>query len=81
MDAKTRMGNEGRIAVPAKFRKALGLQAGDEVMLFLEEDQIRMMSLRQAVALAKKQIRRFVPEGASLVDALIEERRKEEQHE
>jgi len=38
---------------------------------------IRLIPLRQAVNLEQKAVRRYVPKGTSLVDALIQERREE----
>ncbi len=32
-DTKTRLGENGRLVIPAPYRKALGLQTGDEVVL------------------------------------------------
>ncbi len=77
MEFWTKISESGRIVVPARLRKALNLQAGDEIVLRLENGSIRLIPLRQAVALAQKAVRRYAPQGASLVDALIEARRKE----
>ena len=71
------MGRSGRIVVPVKLRRALGIQPGDEIVLRLENGSIRMIPLRQAVNLAQKTVRQYVPEGTSLVDALIQARREE----
>jgi len=77
MEIRTQISKSGRIIVPAKLRKALEIQAGDEILLRLENGSIRLIPLRQAVALAQKTIRQYVPEGVSLVDALIQARRDE----
>jgi AbrB family looped-hinge helix DNA binding protein len=77
MEIRTQISNSGRLVVPAKFRKALKIKAGDELVLRLENDSIRLIPLRQAVNMAQKQVRKFVPEGVALVDELIQERREE----
>jgi|WetSurSiteA1Bulk_404760.scaffolds.fasta_scaffold156764_1 AbrB family looped-hinge helix DNA binding protein len=77
MEIKTQITKNGRIVVPARLRKALEIQAGDEILLRLENGSIRLIPLRQAVAIAQKTVRRYVPEGTSLVDDLIEARREE----
>jgi AbrB family looped-hinge helix DNA binding protein len=77
MEIRTQMGRSGRIVVPVKLRRALGIQPGDEIVLRLENGSIRMIPLRQAVNLAQKTVRQYVPEGTSLVDALIQARREE----
>jgi AbrB family looped-hinge helix DNA binding protein len=81
MEIKTQISRSGRIVVPVKLRKALEIQAGDEVVMRLENGSIRMIPLRQAVILAQKTVRQYVPKGASLVDALIQARREEAGHE
>ena len=81
MEIRAQISKSGRIIVPVKLRKALEIQAGDEILLRLENGSIRLIPLRQAVALAQKTVRQYVPEGVSLVEALIQERREEAAHE
>jgi AbrB family looped-hinge helix DNA binding protein len=77
MEMKTKISKSGRIVLPNKLRKALEIQAGDEIVLRLEDGTIRLIPVRQAVALAQKIVQQYVPPGTSLIDALIEERRQE----
>jgi len=77
MEIKTQMSKSGRIILPAKLRKALELQAGDELVMRLENGSVRMIPMRQAVNLAQKAVRQYVPKGTSLVDALIQTRRED----
>lgn len=81
MEIRAQISKSGRIIVPVKLRKALEIQGGDEILLRLENGSIRLIPLRQAVALAQKTVRQYVPEGVSLVEALIQERREEAAHE
>ncbi len=81
MEIKTQISKSGRIVLPVKLRKALEIQAGDEVVMRLENGSIRMIPVRQAVILAQKAVRQYVPKGTSLVDALIRARREENGHE
>lgn len=74
---KTIIREDGRLVIPAKYRKALGLKPGDEVVLVLEEDEIRVVSTRQAIARAQAVVRHYIPEGRSLAQELIRERREE----
>ncbi|MCX6089979.1 MAG: AbrB/MazE/SpoVT family DNA-binding domain-containing protein [Candidatus Atribacteria bacterium] len=74
---KTTIGEGGRLVIPAAYRKALGLKPGDEVLLMLEDGEIRMMSTRQAIARAQALLRCYIPEGRSLSQELIQERREE----
>jgi AbrB family looped-hinge helix DNA binding protein len=81
MEIVAQMGKSGRIVVPSKMRTALGVQSGDEIVMRLENGTIRMIPLRQAVRLAQQAVRHYVPEGTSLVEALIQARREEAAHE
>ncbi len=76
-ELKTRIREGGRLVIPAAYRKALGLKPGDEVVLVLEEGEIRVVGTRQAVVRAQALVRRYVPEGRSLSQELIQERREE----
>ena len=77
MEIRTQISKGGRIVLPAKLRKALDIQAGDEVVMRLENGSVRMIPLRQAVNLAQKAVRQYVPKGTSLVDVLIQARRED----
>jgi len=77
MEMKIHIGKSGRLVIPAKLRKALKIKAGDEIVVRLEDDSIRLIPLQQAVNLAQKVIRRYVPKDVSLVDDLIFARRQE----
>ena len=74
---KTKIREGGRLVIPAAYRKALGLKPGDEVLLTLEDGEIRVVSTRQAIARAQTLLRRYVPKGRSLSEELIKERREE----
>ncbi len=78
MEFKTQMNKNGRIIVPAKIRKALGLQPGDNFVIRLENGSIRLIPLGQAVQLAQQKVKQYVPEGTSLVEALLQARREEQ---
>lgn len=76
-ELKTKIGEGGRLVIPAAFRKALGIKPGDEVVLALEENEIRVLSTRHAIARAQALVRRYVPKGRNLSEELIRERREE----
>ena len=74
---KTKIGEGGRVVVPAKYRKALDLKPGDDVILVLENGEVRITTLPRVIQRAQEMVRRYNPEGRSLVDELIQERRDE----
>ena len=78
---RVRVAPDGEVALPAAFAQALGLKPGDVLFARVEAGEIRLLTPRAAMARAHAIIRQFVPEGVSLVDELIEERRREAQRE
>jgi AbrB family looped-hinge helix DNA binding protein len=81
MEYRTVLTKNGRLLLPVKFRKALDLRPGDELILRLEKDSIQVIPLHQAVAQAQKLVRKYIPEGASLVADLLAVRREEAKNE
>jgi AbrB family looped-hinge helix DNA binding protein len=75
-EARLRINENGRVVIPASFRKALGINPGDEVLLRLEDDELRISTLRSRLERARRHVRRYVKPGVSLVDQLIAERRE-----
>ena len=67
----------GRIVIPAKFREALGMEVGQNVTLSVTNDELRVISSKAALRRLQTLVRKHVPEGVSLVDELIRERREE----
>jgi len=78
IEARTTLDANGRVVVPAPFRRALGLEEGDEVILRLGEGEIRITTPQQALRRAQELVRRRVPGSRSLAAELIRERREEE---
>ena len=76
-DSKTVLGEGGRIVIPARYRQALGLHPGDELVLQLDERGIRIMSMSQAIKQAQSSVSRYVTKGRSLSEELIQDRLEE----
>ncbi len=49
MEFKTKLTEGGRIVIPAEYRQALGLHVGDELILRLEDGEVRIFTARQAI--------------------------------
>ena len=69
------VGKGGRIVIPARYRKALGIEDGDAVSIKLEGEELRVVSDETEVRRVREMLDRYVPEGVSLVDELLRERR------
>jgi AbrB family looped-hinge helix DNA binding protein len=77
----TKMGDGGRLVIPAEYRRALGVEPGDELVLVLEENSVRVLTPREGVRRAQMLVRSYVKEGTLLSDELIEERRRSSERE
>ncbi len=71
------VGPDGRIVIPVRYRRALQIEPGDEVRLTVENGELRVIGRKAAIEQAQALVRKFVPEGTSLADELIAERRAE----
>ena len=67
----------GRVVIPAEFRKALGVGVGDDMVIELNGDELRLRSFDAALKGVQEIVRKYVPEGVSLADELVRERREE----
>ena len=73
-----RVSQSGRLSIPAKFRKAIGLERGSEVVVELDGREIRIRTVDEVVGRAQALTRQLLGEkpDASL-DAFLAERRRE----
>lgn len=71
------IGPDGRIVVPAPYRKAMGIVEGEQVMLRLVGDEVHIGSRANEIRRAQELVAKHVPADVSLVDELITERRRE----
>ena len=78
---QTTVGENGRIVIPAAFRKALGIKKGDRLLVRLEDGEVRVYSYEQALRRTQEELRQYVPEGELLSERLIAERRAEAERE
>ena len=60
----------GKLIIPAAFRRKLGIEVGDTVIIELDEDGLHVRSLTSAVRLAQTIVGSFRPDDASGEDAL-----------
>ena len=67
----------GRLVLPVQFRRALGIEPGDELILALEQRELRIFTRGEAIRRAQELVRRYIPGDRSLVEELIQERRAE----
>jgi AbrB family looped-hinge helix DNA binding protein len=73
----TRLGEDGRVVIPAECRKRFGFQPGDTLVIESDGDSLLVRSYDQVLKETQDYFRQFVPPGSSVVDDLIAERRAE----
>ncbi len=74
----TQLGAGGRLVIPASFRRRHGLRPGSSVTLTENADgDLVVTTPESALIKLRSLVRRHVPEGSSLVDELLAERRAE----
>lgn len=74
---KTKLNENGRLVIPAAHRKALGLKPGDEVMLRIEDNELHISNVRQALNRARRLVKQYIKTDVDLTEDLINNRRKE----
>ena len=78
MQTKARLDKAGRIVIPAGFRKALNVKPGEYLMIRVTEPGfMEVWTTQYWVRKTQETVRKHVPEGVSVVDELIAERRRE----
>jgi AbrB family looped-hinge helix DNA binding protein len=77
-----RVTESGRVSLPAKLRKAVGLDHGGEVVFELSGREIRIRPLAEVIAHAQAISRRLLAgQDDSGVEAFLAERRREAKRE
>lgn len=75
--AKGKVVEGGRIILPAQFRRSLGLEKGDTVLIELHEDELRVRPARAALRRLQAKLRVLGPADVLASDELVTERRAE----
>jgi AbrB family looped-hinge helix DNA binding protein len=72
-----KLAEDGSVTIPEEIREELGWEPGTELTLTVERGGVRLYSFGAAVRSLQKLVRQYVPEGVSLVDELLADRRRE----
>jgi len=71
------LGPGGRVVIPAALRDAMEAREGDTILAWVEEGELHLLSPRVGARQAQAMLRGLIPQGVSLADELISERRLE----
>lgn len=72
-----RVDSSGRVRLPVQLREQLGVSHGDSIVVVADQNEIRLETAAQALLKAQEYFDSFVPDGVSLADELLAERRAE----
>ena len=75
-EIRQRVNENGRVVIPAAFRKSLGIEVGDDVVLRIQDDELRITAQQRRIQRARRRARQYVKPGTSLVNELLTERRE-----
>lgn len=67
----------GRLQIPAEVRRELKIADGDKVRMAVVDGELRVRPARPDWKRIQDIVRKYVPEGVSLADELIADRRAE----
>ncbi len=81
LEARTKIGEGGRVIIPAVLREKLHLSVGDEIILKIKEGELHLSTPLQALKIIQEKVRQHIPGNVSLVESLFEMRRQEADHE
>ena len=70
-----KLGSNGRLVIPADYRRQLGISDGDALIVRVADGELRIRTLASAIERAQRLVRKYVPKSTSLVQELLEERR------
>jgi AbrB family looped-hinge helix DNA binding protein len=74
---KARLNENGRIVIPAEIRKRMGLDAGDALVMTLEDGVLRIESQRTKIRQIQDDFKKFTKPGSRASDELVADRREE----
>ncbi len=77
---RTKLGEDGRIVIPADCRRILHLQPGEELIIHINDEELHLYSLRQSIKKAQETVRKY-SKGKSLIEKLKEMRKKDNKNE
>jgi AbrB family looped-hinge helix DNA binding protein len=75
-DIRLRVGENGRVAIPAAVRRALGVEIGDEIILEQENGEFRITTQQRRIERARRRIRQYIKPGTPVVEEFLADRRK-----
>ncbi len=77
MPGKIPVAADGSVVLPSIVTEALALKGGDVLFVRIHDGEIHLLTRAAVTRRVQALAREFVPQGVSLVDELLEDRRRE----
>ena len=77
----TKLGQNGRMQVPAKCRKLMNLSPGEEIIIIVHDGEASFFSLKRAVNRAQTIMKQYIKKGEKLSDQVIANRKEDAKRE
>jgi AbrB family looped-hinge helix DNA binding protein len=74
---ETRINKEGRLVIPAKLRKQLGLKSDQPVLVQADSEGLHIYTVEDSIRRLQKWVQTNIEPNRNLVDELIATRRAE----
>lgn len=75
---RVKLGEGGRLVIPAAMREALGVKPGDEMALEVENGELKVKSYRSVISDLQAEFSELVPAGTDVVGDFLKERKEEQ---
>jgi len=75
---RVKLGEGGRLVIPAAMREALGVKPGDEMALEVVDGELKVKSYMAVIRELQTEFSKLVPAGADVVEDFLRERREEQ---
>ncbi|MDP3526853.1 MAG: AbrB/MazE/SpoVT family DNA-binding domain-containing protein [Hoeflea sp.] len=75
---RVKLGEGGRLVIPAAMREALGVKPGDEMALEVVDGELKVKSYRAVIKEIQARFNELVPPGVDVVEDFLAERREEQ---
>lgn len=73
---RIKIGEGGRVVIPAIYRKAIGINPGDELVILVQDGELRLFQQKQALKRIRKAVSK-TKHKSSYVDDFLFVRRKD----
>lgn len=75
---RVKLGEGGRLVIPAAMREALGVKPGDDMALEFVDGELRVKSYMALIRELQEEFSKLVPAGTDVVGDFLQERRDEQ---